>query len=351
MSILPKLLPALLALFASSSGLANECAITSTGGAIPAARLVVLDDDATATSTFCGGTASYTSDAWLADDGDDIYLGTGNVTPSGYTVELGAFTAGRELVFYIYVYDTDIIYYSGPGERNPDGLVHAAVNDLGAGAFLVGFEDLFGGGDQDYDDINLVMQTTGIAIDDEDIDDDGVLDEVDNCVFQPNPDQGDADEDANGDVCDVCPLDAQNDADGDGFCADVDNCPATANDQTDADGDGAGDVCDGCPFDADDDSDHDGVCGDEDACPDTASPDGVPKIALGVNRWADVDGDGVFDTRQPNGEGPGRSYTIEDTAGCSCGQIIEQLALGAGHAKFGCSISAMDEWVRIVGKP
>ena len=46
----------------------------------------------------------------------------------------------------------------------------------------------------------------------------------------------------------------------------------------------------------------------------------------------------------PNGKGPERSYTIETTGGCSCEQIIDELGLGKGHSKFGCSISAMDEW-------
>jgi hypothetical protein len=48
------------------------------------------------------------------------------------------------------------------------------------------------------------------------------------------------------------------------------------------------------------------------------------------------------------GNGPGRSYTTADTAGCSCQQIIAALGLGQGHTKHGCSISAMDEWVALV---
>ena len=60
---------------------------------------------------------------------------------------------------------------------------------------------------------------------------------------------------------------------------------------------------------------------------------------------ANSDGDGVFDTTQPKGKGPQRSYTIQDTAGCSAAQIIAGLGLGKGHTKFGVSINAMDEWV------
>lgn len=94
-------------------------------------------------------------------------------------------------------------------------------------------------------------------------------------------DRGDTDADGAPDVCDVCPFDAQDDADGDGLCSDVDNCPNLFNpNQEDEDTDGEGDVCDvdadndGCPdqFDANplifsEDSDCDGVADDCDLCP------------------------------------------------------------------------------------
>ena len=74
----------------------------------------------------------------------------------------------------------------------------------------------------------------------------------------------------------------------------------------------------------------------------------MPTRELGRNRWALVDDDGEFDTNAPNGKGPGLSFTIEDTAGCSCEQIIAALGLGSGHEKFGCSIGAMEDWVTLV---
>ena len=98
-------------------------------------------------------------------------------------------------------------------------------------------------------------------------------------------------------------------------------------DETDTDGDGILDVCD--------------------YCAETAIPEDVPTISLGVNRFALVDGDGIFDTMPPKGggKGPQKSYTINDTQGCSCSQIIDLLDLGEGHKKFGCSISAMDDFI------
>lgn len=98
------------------------------------------------------------------------------------------------------------------------------------------------------------------------------------------------------------------------------------------------------------DDDNDGILDDVDVCLDTVIPEAVPSVRLGVNRFALVDGDGEFDTTSPKGKGPRRSYTIEDTAGCSCEQIIEMGELGLGHTKFGCSISVMDDWVELVNR-
>jgi hypothetical protein len=96
------------------------------------------------------------------------------------------------------------------------------------------------------------------------------------------------------------------------------------------------------------DEDGDGIPDDQDECPDTVIPESVPTKRLGTNRFALVDEDTTFDTKAPKGKGPRKAFTIEDTAGCSCEQIVEELALGKGHVKFGCSISAMEEWVDAV---
>jgi hypothetical protein len=205
------------------------------------------------------------------------------------------------------------------------------------------------------------------------------------------------------------------------------------------------------------DDDGDGVPNDEDFCPGTVIPEAVPTIRLGVNRFALVDADGIFDTTLPPGQapsdlieyllglpgnsppapganppgpggnppgpsvdpsgleglfdllvvptgaagansasgdtfppagtnpggasgsdlllqtagwGPPRSaaafgdpagsgfepsatrelsgnsvFTIEQTAGCSCEQIVDAFGLGQGHTKFGCSLGAMEDWV------
>ena len=96
------------------------------------------------------------------------------------------------------------------------------------------------------------------------------------------------------------------------------------------------------------DGDSDGVSDGNDYCPNTVIPESLPTHSLRVNRFALVDSDDVFDTRPPQDKDPRRSYTIADTSGCSCTQIIEAQGLGYGHTKFGCSIDAMDDWVDLV---
>jgi hypothetical protein len=93
------------------------------------------------------------------------------------------------------------------------------------------------------------------------------------------------------------------------------------------------------------DDDGDGIPDDQDVCPDTAIPESVPTKRLGTNRFALVDGDTIFDTKIPKGKGSRRSFTVEDTAGCSCEQIIEEMDLGKASREFGCNIGAMEEWV------
>jgi hypothetical protein len=110
----------------------------------------------------------------------------------------------------------------------------------------------------------------------EDLDQDRVCQDVDNCPGVFNPDLSDADADGHGDVCDNCPgahNSDQTDMDHDEHGDACDNCAVISNPlQDDRDGDGAGDVCDRCPFDSPDDSDSDGLCAADDNCPGVANP-------------------------------------------------------------------------------
>ena len=92
------------------------------------------------------------------------------------------------------------------------------------------------------------------------------------------------------------------------------------------------------------DVDGDGVPAYLDVCPEgTDVPEEVvPTIELKPNRFAlnnTVD-PFTFAKGEPNGQGQGSNkgpYTLTDTWGCNCEQIIDLVGLGEGHVKFGCS--------------
>ena len=68
---------------------------------------------------------------------------------------------GDELRFGIYVQQTNKDFVLGPGARNSDGLDHAYVRGLPSGVY-VGWEDIVGGGDRDYND--SVIRLSGVRM-------------------------------------------------------------------------------------------------------------------------------------------------------------------------------------------
>ncbi len=68
--------------------------------------------------------------------------------------DLGDFAAGTPLDIKLHVLTTGLFFHTGPGGANPDGIAHANViyNFGEPGRTFVGFEDLFGGGDRDFND-------------------------------------------------------------------------------------------------------------------------------------------------------------------------------------------------------
>ncbi len=164
--------------------------------------------------------------------------------------------------------------------------------------------------------------------------------------------------------------DAQTECEGD--CDDADDNNYTGNTEA---CDGQDNNCDfaideGYPnFDGDaladcvdPDDDNDTVDDGDDVCPWTATDDwaaGVPSTGtLGSNRWMydaalDVNADGSFTQSASgngnnNGNGNGNNgtagWTYGDMGGCSCAQIIDELGIGNGHTKHGCSNGAMSTW-------
>jgi len=136
-----------------------------------------------------------------------------------------------------------------------------------------------------------------------DQDNDGIIDEDDNCPLDPNPGQEDADDDDIGDACDLL-----TDSDGDGVGDNVDNCPEEPNaDQEDMDMDAIGDACDPIV-----DTDGDGIADDEDNCPWDANPEQADwndnDQGDACDPIPDDDGDGIpnpMDPEPENGDEPG----------------------------------------------
>jgi len=77
----------------------------------------------------------------------------------GTQVNLGTFPAGTELIFRLDVLNSGYSYYTGAAERNPDSEIHVRIDSTESGAYRFGFEDLYGGGDHDYDD--CVFEVSG----------------------------------------------------------------------------------------------------------------------------------------------------------------------------------------------
>ncbi len=120
------------------------------GGAL----LVVEDGHVQA--QFLGSDAGYFNTLYLGTSSD---WGTGTIFDKNSRinsiVDLGYFEAGTELLFQLYVSNTGLSFFSGDPTRNWDKLPHAEAITSAFGATyitLVGFEDLLGGGDRDYDD-------------------------------------------------------------------------------------------------------------------------------------------------------------------------------------------------------
>ena len=108
-------------------------------------------------ATFQGSSAGYSSTLFLHNTGQSLF--NNHSSSVGTTISLGTFEAGTELVFGINVQNTGQTFFTGGGFRNGDGLAHAMINDTFGqeGEALVSFEDLLGGGDRDYNDLEFAF--------------------------------------------------------------------------------------------------------------------------------------------------------------------------------------------------
>ncbi|MFX1535402.1 MAG: hypothetical protein ACFFDI_14345 [Promethearchaeota archaeon] len=99
------------------------------------------------------------------------------------------------------------------------------------------------------------------------------------------------------------------------------------------------------------DSDGDGVPDYQDLCPGTTGDDLLKWH--GTNRWKWDGTEWRTDRSRGQGKGPKVSYTMDQTRGCNCNQILDWLqnydpdefGQMLGHRKFGCSNSIMQEFL------
>jgi hypothetical protein len=116
--------------------------------------------------TFLSKTASYSNDLFLVGAPESIL--NNQTAVSGQQFSLGSFQAGAELVFKIFVNDIGKTFFNGIAANNADNVLHTAYSARIGKPVIVGFEDLYGGGDRDFDDLvfslsNVVIGTTPVV--------------------------------------------------------------------------------------------------------------------------------------------------------------------------------------------
>ena len=187
------------------------------------------------------------------------------------------------------------------------GLVETTTLDEGGHPKALSF--IYDGlDDSQYGTVNYAgwLAVSSFDVPDNDVDGDGLTNDVDNCADVSNADQSDVDGDGVGDVCDL-------DADGDGLPNISDAFPLVSIEgYVDTDGDGRPDDCNAACVNAgmtaDTDDDNDGVPDDVDAFPEVSlgdlldtDGDGYPNDcdatcqAAGMIADADDDGDSLLD--------------------------------------------------------
>ncbi|MFZ5475236.1 MAG: DUF4114 domain-containing protein [Myxococcota bacterium] len=123
----------------------------------PAARIIVSDASVPITVTFVSSSTAYQDELWLDAPESRLLARAWTETP-GTSQRIGPYSSGDELVFGIEVVTTGDHWRSGPASRNDDGVEHVAVTYEGGCSWLIGFEDLRGGGDLDYNDVVLRVE-------------------------------------------------------------------------------------------------------------------------------------------------------------------------------------------------
>jgi hypothetical protein len=135
-------------------------------GAVDAAT-ISFDTGCDVSVTFVGSDAGYNNIfGWVsaAPPGGTLNgLGTGHGSLVNSVFPIGSRAAHEDIYLYITTNENaPRTYFSGPPSANPDSIEHASVTRVNANLFQVGFEDLYGGGDRDFDDVTLTVACSPI---------------------------------------------------------------------------------------------------------------------------------------------------------------------------------------------
>lgn len=146
---------------------------TALAAAAPVPAMAALGDSLIATggtisATFEGASAAYGSHLRLVIDSagySSSFVFPSFTTATGATVDFAPnVAAGTPFSFQLHIAQTGETWNTGPASNNVDGIAHANVvyNWNGSGRTFVGFEDLRGGGDRDYNDFTFSF--TNVAV-------------------------------------------------------------------------------------------------------------------------------------------------------------------------------------------
>jgi PKD repeat protein len=237
----------------SLGGLANALPVSSASAPSSGIEGQEINFDGSASSDADGTITKYEWD--MDGDGTYDYESTVSATQSHTYPQDGIYSAKLRVtdsnqatddsVIVVNIADTDptadfsgdntngilpltVNFTSSEWDFNNDGTVDSTIENPGINYEIEGTYTVSLTVTDSDGSTNTRTRVDYITASSGDSDEDGILDDVDNCQGDPNSDQADADSDGVGDVCD--------------------NCPGNPNsDQADGEGDGIGNACDVCP--------------------------------------------------------------------------------------------------------
>ncbi len=126
---------------------------------------LIVANDGDVIVTYLGSSAGFTNALYFEmGQGKSEFLFNSRTyqgrqrTQTGYAVNLGSFDVGTELIFRLFVSNRGNSFFTGDASRNADGVAHALATTQSSDGMLttkVGFEDIFNGGDMDFNDLKF----------------------------------------------------------------------------------------------------------------------------------------------------------------------------------------------------